>query len=234
MKPTLTWATALLLVTSGCAANRAEDAATTPAAPELGRPATAGVQAAPPATQPGRPPLPEKDPAQVGQANRPTLPAAPVHPAPVGNGIALPKPTAGQTVTASLVLPPAPPARPGDSRHAFEGCLAEPERMPSSGGPPSQSNPSDEPELTAVDGGVVLTHPLRHACCLKGAVESVLKGRTLEVEETLSGKPCRCMCQSTIRTAVALPPGDYQVKLRLKEAGGTKVALDRPLSIAKP
>jgi hypothetical protein len=128
---------------------------------------------------------------------------------------------------ASLLLPP---GTPGESRVKLEGCLAQTEateaagsRFPSRAGSRSAS-PGPEAQVSTVQGGVLITHPLSHACCLTAAVTSKVEGAKVTVRETLSGSPCRCLCESTVRTAVGLSKGHYQLSL-VQESGGAPVSV---------
>ncbi|MHB8879865.1 MAG: hypothetical protein ACYC8T_39755, partial [Myxococcaceae bacterium] len=80
-------------------------------------------------------------------------------------------------------------------------------------------------------GGVILSHELSHACCLKASVTSTLEGAKLTVRETLSGSPCRCMCQSTVKTAVGLSPGHYTLTLVQDGQGPAVTVLERELDV---
>lgn len=128
---------------------------------------------------------------------------------------------------AGLLLPP---GTPGESRSKFEGCLAQTEateaagsRFPSRAG--SRSAPTGtEAQVSTVAGGVLITHTLSHACCLSAAVTSKVSGTKVSVRETLSGSPCRCLCESTVRTAVGLSKGHYQLSL-VQESGGAPVSV---------
>jgi hypothetical protein len=74
--------------------------------------------------------------------------------------------------------------------------------------------------VTTSGNNVHVVHDLRHACCLKAAVQTAVVGKVVRITETLSGSPCRCMCGSTLRTTVRLRPGDFRLELWL---GGKKV-----------
>jgi len=112
-----------------------------------------------------------------------------------------------------------PPPEPGGVRTEVKGCAANPETadQPSSRAAPgfSAARVSIEP----VRGGVVVIHDLPHACCLKGAIATSTKKGVTTVYEELSGNPCRCMCQSTLRTAVSLGPGEHLIVLELERDG---------------
>jgi hypothetical protein len=137
-------------------------------------------------------------------------------------------------VPAGLLLPP---ATPGDSRVAITGCLAEADEAGGARHPVAvtRSAPAT-PEVTvsALGNGLIVAHDLAHACCLKGEVEARVEGTTVRVIETLSGSPCRCMCHSTLKTAVALVPGDYTVEVVVKDGFGEKTVTSRSIRVGSP
>jgi uncharacterized protein (DUF2141 family) len=51
------------------------------------------------------------------------------------------------------------------------------------------------------------------------------------VTEQLSGKTCRCRCRSTVRAAVALPAGEYTLKVVTDDNGQRSNAYEAPLSV---
>jgi hypothetical protein len=77
-----------------------------------------------------------------------------------------------------------------------------------------------------------VSHDLAHACCLVAAVDVSVKGGAIRVVETLSGAPCRCMCRSTIETAVGVGPGDYDVTLVLADSGGQRVVHEGKVTVS--
>ena len=154
--------------------------------------------------------------------------AEPPSPVPVTPSATAAAPIATEPVAAALptTAPLFPPATPGASRTELEGCLAAgagdatdgarfPARAASRGG-------ASDPEVTIskTGTGVVVTHALGHACCLKASVAASVEAGALSIDETLSGDPCRCECRSSIRTAVGLAPGKYTVSVRLHDPGG--------------
>jgi hypothetical protein len=70
----------------------------------------------------------------------------------------------------------------------------------------------------ATPAGLVVSHKVRHACCLKGSVETSVEGSVVTVREQLTGSPCRCLCGSGIETTVPLAPGTYEVKVIVEAA----------------
>jgi hypothetical protein len=51
------------------------------------------------------------------------------------------------------------------------------------------------------------------------------------VRETLTGNPCRCMCGSTLRTAVGLPPGAWTVVVELEIGGQVRPVAEIPVAV---
>ena len=72
--------------------------------------------------------------------------------------------------------------------------------------------------VSTTSAGVVVSHKVRHACCLKGSVETSVEGNVVTVREQLTGNPCRCLCGSGIETNVPLAPGNYDVKVIVEAA----------------
>jgi hypothetical protein len=127
----------------------------------------------------------------------------------------------------ATMLPPAA----GQSRATFEGCLAaagteqEGEKFPAR---PKTRSMAPPPVTVSASGlGVTVAHELEHACCLKAEVSSAVEGGAVTVTERLLGTPCRCMCSSTIRTAVGLAPGSYELVVVEQGAGGASREVHR-------
>lgn len=130
------------------------------------------------------------------------------------------------TFTGKLLVPP---ADPGAFDTEITGCLEAPPteadgaRFPA----PHPIAPTGdagtptgfEVRLSALRGGILVSHELSHPCCLRAEVTARVQGPVLTVVETLSGRPCRCTCSSTVRTAVGAPPGRYTVELHLALPG---------------
>jgi hypothetical protein len=132
---------------------------------------------------------------------------------------ALTAPTGAPTVDAPTVSQDSPNAATGltalaSNRESSQitGCLAQ---APSAQAPtraPSKAVSGESWRATALGNGVLVTHTLEHACCLKGTAQASVNGSTITVEEQLTGQPCRCVCESTIQTRVPAPPGEYDVQ----------------------
>ena len=99
----------------------------------------------------------------------------------------------------------------GQSLTSILGCL-NPDKSDSSKAPVS---PQAGADVVPIAGGVVVTHNLIHACCLRAQVSSSIDGDFVTVREHLTGEPCKCDCTSTLRTAVGLRPGTWVVRLLL-------------------
>jgi hypothetical protein len=113
--------------------------------------------------------------------------------------------------------PLTPPKKPGTTQFEVEGCAAHPERGTKQA-PPGAMYSQTRLEVQPTDGGVIVVHELAHACCLKAKVTSQVQGQTATLREILSGRPCGCICSSTLRSALALEPGTYQVVVELERS----------------
>lgn len=128
----------------------------------------------------------------------------------------------------------APPTEHGQSRTLLAGCVAAPSRGTA---PATRSSGAPSPEVTPgvsvqmLGSGIFVTHQLRHACCLNATITTKVEGDKIHIQEALAGKMCRCMCASTLKTAVGLKPGDYSLVVRLgdKSVHEQKVSI-RPLA----
>jgi len=110
-----------------------------------------------------------------------------------------------------VLLPPAP----GTSRSVYEGCVGEAASSESRSAPVAPGDEKDGVAVTGIIGGLLVSHELTHGCCLKAEVTTEIVGASVVVKETLSGTPCRCMCRSTLKTAVGLAAGEYDVAVHL-------------------
>jgi hypothetical protein len=89
----------------------------------------------------------------------------------------------------------------------------------------------DRLDVQAVKGGISVEHRVRHACCLKAAVDTQVRAKVVAIHEVLSGQPCRCMCGSTLRTVVGLSPGSYSVRVRLDDSGRVRDMPEKAVTI---
>ncbi|MFT3842105.1 MAG: hypothetical protein QM723_34255 [Myxococcaceae bacterium] len=138
-----------------------------------------------------------------------------------------PKPAAGGGL--HLFMPP----EEGKSRFQAEGCAAKPEEAEKNantrGGMPTAADDKVTPSATST--GIIVSHDLAHACCLKAESAADIQGSAVVITETLSGTACRCMCSSTLKTAVGLKKGTWQVSLKTVEGGTTKDAWSGSLEV---
>lgn len=107
-----------------------------------------------------------------------------------------------------------PPPEVGASRSAVLGCAAKPEAAEQEAGNTRGGMPVQEKvEAVAAGHGMIVTHDLPHACCLSAKTTAALEGTKVTVTETLEGTPCRCLCSSTLKTAVGLSKGTWTVEV---------------------
>lgn len=142
-----------------------------------------------------------------GGASRPAAPGAAAAPVPATSPLA-------SRLGEKLHPPPQLPGEVGASTSTVEGCLTVSSEEAGRQHPaPAATRAGAAVEVRPSPGGLVVTHRLAHACCLKGAVGSRIEGDKVTITETLTGNPCRCMCGSTLRTAMRLAPGRYRLSL---------------------
>ncbi len=69
-----------------------------------------------------------------------------------------------------------------------------------------------ENEILAEGDSVIYSRFVHHGCCRKAEVSTQLQGKIITIVEFWTGKICKCMCNSTIRSVIQkLPKGEYQV-----------------------
>src|SRR5690606_25082362 len=116
---------------------------------------------------------------------------------------------------------PSPPTNLEPNEHGsndeytrITGCLAQaPTTLaPTRSLTPSGAESGETWRATTLGSSVVVTHTLRHACCLRGQATATLSEATITIEERLTGQPCRCVCESTIQTRLPVKPGEYEVQ----------------------
>lgn len=135
------------------------------------------------------------------------------------------KPPENQPLLGGVLLPP---AEAGGFRTAVAGCAATPEKEPEA---TRSALPDESVVATAVATGVVLTHEVPHACCLKPKTTVEVVGDKVTVTDTLEGTPCRCRCSSTLRTAVGLAKGSYTVEVKTVEPSQSRSAWTGPIAV---
>jgi hypothetical protein len=134
--------------------------------------------------------------------------ASPARPSPPEPG----PPPAGQPAK-----PTPAPAASARSHTETSGCLEK---------HPEPSRREIEPTRTTGEG-IVVQHNLEHACCVTSQVATTVTGQDVEVVETLSGKRCRCLCTSTLRTSIPVSPGTYRLTVWLDDHG-TRTRITAP------
>jgi len=109
-----------------------------------------------------------------------------------------------------------------------EGCLALKGAEP----PPTRSAPSkavDQVNVESVSGSLRVAHQLHHACCLNSETRVERAAGIVRLTERLTGTPCRCQCDSTIKTRIRLEAGDRELSVQLEEKGATREVHRAPL-----
>jgi hypothetical protein len=132
-----------------------------------------------------------------------------------------------------------PPSQPGQLRSEVSGCLAltSPTEESAARYPalaPAEGGEGARVRINSLSKGLVVQHELSHACCLTATVEAWVEGTRVEVTEKLTGTPCGCTCSSSIRTAVGLGPGGYDLVLRVDTGEGPREVDQRRFIIAGP
>ncbi len=140
------------------------------------------------------------------KANEPVAPAGDAKPAPDN------KPLAG------MVLPP---PETGGFRTSVAGCAATPDKEPAE---TRALLPEEKVEASGIATGLVVTHEVPHACCLKATTTVDVAAQEVTITDSFDGTQCRCRCSSSLRTAVGLKPGSYAVEVKTVEPGKTHSA----------
>jgi hypothetical protein len=149
-----------------------------------------------------------------------------------------PTPTVQEPLSPARQVPPGrpvlPPVDPGKVAWRADGCLAlakgsaeDDKRFPAAMTRASQADVT----VSVMGVGAIVTHTLRHACCLHGDVQAHVRGQDIEVREVLTGDACRCMCASTVKTAVGLKPGQYTLRVVVVTGGVETEVARKPVEI---
>lgn len=189
-----------------------------------------------------RRPQPSQTETQASAAQPP-----PVEPstAPVGHGGSAPAPAPAQPESA--VTAAGSPSSGGASsdggelatsrigawKTEVEGCLTRPREQQAA----LRSSATRAPEAVDVSGDqayVRVEHRLSHACCLTSQTTVDRDAGTLRLRERLTGEPCRCRCDSTIRTLIAREPADRELVVELDENGARREVHRAPLPAPAP
>jgi hypothetical protein len=125
-----------------------------------------------------------------------------------------------------------PPEVPGATRTESSGCvdLVGDGELGAKRFPPATTEA--KAKVSALTRGVLITHDLNHRCCLKAKVSATVSGEKVRVIETLTGTACACDCASTLRTAVGLMPGKYELQLSMSDQGKERQVFQGPVEIA--
>jgi hypothetical protein len=127
-------------------------------------------------------------------------------------------------------LPPPPLLGPGQSQARVSGCSESPQPSEADAAtyPPmvlgSRAPSATEVQLGPQAAGVWVAHNLTHGCCQKARVYVQQLPGQVNFIEAMEGTACgSCMCTSTVRAAVGVPPGRYNVALQLQDTAGTSI-----------
>jgi hypothetical protein len=122
---------------------------------------------------------------------------------------------------------------PGQAQTSVSGCLAGDKDK--SIVRKSNDHPEDDVEVRTVPGGALVIHRLTHPCCLEANVRFLTRGNVATVHERLGGEPCRCVCQSTIETAIGLDLGMWTVRVEVEQPfAAARIAGERRVKILEP
>jgi hypothetical protein len=118
----------------------------------------------------------------------------------------------------------------GEWQTEVEGCLALKGAEP----PVTRSavRAADEVRVESAGGYVRVAHHLSHACCLNSETRVERAAGVVRLTERLTGSPCRCQCNSTIKTRFRLEASDRELSVRLEDKADAReihrVALPAP------
>jgi hypothetical protein len=103
-----------------------------------------------------------------------------------------------------------------DSEHAktvISGCLAAAKGMPERSESATRAAPAGPSVQIVRAPKLHVVHRLAHACCLSAQTRVELSANVVSLVEEISGTPCRCQCESTLDTELALAPGSYELRV---------------------
>jgi len=148
------------------------------------------------------------DPAPDSQQTQPSAPSAPDTPSIADE----PAPAA---TPPALGVGGLRPGTPRTAQTSVEGCLAETEKSEAAAAAHAPTRGGmDGVAVTTTGSGAIVTHQFNHACCLAADVTTEFEASQIVVTERLTGDPCRCMCRSTLKTAIGLALGAYTLEYR--------------------
>jgi hypothetical protein len=147
---------------------------------------------------------------------------------------AVPADSGGKPLLKPGKLAAAPALASGEARTTVEGCLARQDKGAAPAATRSASDPEESVQVSGHPWGVQVRHVLRHACCLDGATSVTVEASSIVVRETLTGTPCRCICTSTLTSAVGAGIGSYAVTVILELPGSTAATVYEGTVEVKP
>lgn len=128
-------------------------------------------------------------------------------------------------------LPAPPPLGPDQSTASVTGCSdsQNPSEADAATFPPqvlgSRAPSATEVKLGTQPAGVWVNNNLTHPCCTKAKVFVQRAQGAVNFLELVEGTPCGegCMCTSSVQAAAGVPPGRYNVALRVEDTAGSTV-----------
>jgi hypothetical protein len=166
--------------------------------------------------------------AKVNETPTPAAAAAPTAPPPTEAAPVAVAPRPASHL-AGMILPP---SEIGAFRSHVAGCAAAPGGTAVADAAPARDLPAPEAvDAAGVATGLIVTHGVPHACCLTAKTTVRVDGTRVTIVDALEGAACRCRCRSTVRTAVGLGPGTYDVAVETSEAGGVREAWRGPVRV---
>ena len=128
-------------------------------------------------------------------------------------------------------LPPPPQLGPDQSTAKVTGCSdsPSPSDQDAANYPPqvlgSRAPSATEVQLGIQPAGVWVANNLTHPCCTKTKVYVQRAQGQVNFLELVEGTPCGqgCMCTSSVQAAAGVPPGRYNVALRVEDTAGSTV-----------
>lgn len=128
-------------------------------------------------------------------------------------------------------LPAPPPLGPDQSTANVTGCSdsQNPSEADAATFPPqvlgSRAPSATEVKLGIQPAGVWVANNLTHPCCTKTKVFVQRAQGAVNFLELVEGTPCGegCMCTSSVQAAAGVPPGRYNVALRVEDTAGSTV-----------
>lgn len=128
-------------------------------------------------------------------------------------------------------LPAPPPLGPDQSTAKVTGCSdsQSPSEADAATFPPqvlgSKAPSATEVQLGTQPAGVWVNNNLTHPCCTKTKVFVQRSQGAVNFLEMVEGTPCGegCMCTSSVQAAAGVPPGRYNVAVRVEDTAGSTI-----------